>query len=84
MKTADLKQKLQEIGISKNEYNLDGELQDNSIILWKNHHQWQVIMYERGNQNEIGSFSSEDEACEYIYNFFLKSVQSWNEHGLRY
>lgn len=84
MKTTDLKQKLRDLGISESEYNLEGEMQENSIILWRNYHRWQVIMYERGTQNEMGGFSSEDEACEYIYNIFLKSVQSWKEEGLKY
>lgn len=40
----------------------------------KNYNKWEVFYSERGNKNNLTIFYSEEEACEYFYNWLTDSI----------
>ncbi|GAA4274708.1 hypothetical protein U6A24_09075 [Aquimarina gracilis] len=70
--------KLQELGVSEEEYYLHGlygSTNDNdklalSISKGKYNYQYEIYFRERGEKRTIKSFSSENEACDYLLREF--------------
>ena len=63
MNKVELSKQLLFMGISPNKYSLEGSV--------KNYNIWKVLYIdERGNQNELASFKTENDACKFIYNEF--------------
>ncbi len=76
MNKTELKRKLTALDVNYQEYSLDGELISDNIILYNSYHTWDVFyLDERGDRHEEKSFSSEKEACEYIYKLFKESKE---------
>ena len=72
MNKVELSKQLQSMGISPNKYSLEGSVATwDTIVLVKNYNIWKVLYIdERGNQNELASFKTENDACKFIYNEF--------------
>lgn len=77
MNKVELSKQLQSMGISPNKYSLEGSVATwDTIVLVENYNIWNVlyinVLYidERGNQNELASFKTENDACKFIYNEF--------------
>ena len=71
-----LKRKLDEMGVNENDYSLYGSLDWNKIILYENYSNWEVFyLSERGTRDNFHVFHSEEEACQYIFNEFQKSLK---------
>ena len=71
MKRNELKEKLQQLGIPIYLYNLDGiGRTDERLCLEFADNEWHVYYSERGVKTTDKIFTSEDEACEYIYFHF--------------
>jgi hypothetical protein len=69
----ELKLKLVKLNVFTGFYSLDGELLPDRIVLFHNYCIWEVFYFdERGNRDNAKTFSSENEACEYIYKHFKK------------
>lgn len=76
MKIEELEKELNRLKVKKNEYSLNGELKPDAIILFSNYSKWEVFyLDERGGRNDEYFFTSEDEACQYIYDLFLKNIE---------
>lgn len=77
MNKKELTEELARIGIDHRFYSLDGSLEPDRIIMKNYHGIWEVFYFdERGNIHKEKKFSSEDEACRYIYDYFLDSPAS--------
>ena len=75
MKSNELKEKLQQLGIPVYLYNLDGiGRTDERLCLEFSDNKWHVYYSERGVKTTDKIFASEDAACEYIYFHFLSAV----------
>lgn len=74
MTISELRNKLGLLGIDENTYSLDGELNPDSIVLFNSYQEWKVFyLDERGGKHGKRTFSSEQEACDYIYKLFKDS-----------
>jgi hypothetical protein len=72
--TINLKEKLDNLAVNENLYSLNGNLLPDRVILYNSYDKWLVFYFdERGNRDEEQNFNSENEACQYIYNYFRKS-----------
>lgn len=79
MNRAELKTKLDILGINENFYSLDGLSLSDRIVLYHSYNDWNVFHFdERGNRNNEVTFSSE-EACQYIYEVFINQHEVFNK-----
>jgi hypothetical protein len=71
----ELKNALVKEQIDPRYYSLDG-LGDSHyfdrIILEKSMEEWLVYHYERGSKNNLRTFISEDEACNFLFNWIIR------------
>ena len=71
MNRNELKYKLDKLNVFTGFYSLEGDLLPDRIVLFHNYYIWEVFYFdERGNRDNEKVFSSENEACEYIYEHF--------------
>lgn len=81
MNRGELKQKLDELEVNSSFYSLEGELLPDRIVLNQNYDKWEVFYFdERGNRNNEKTFSSEYNACNYIYNHFKEQKEIERRH----
>jgi hypothetical protein len=74
-----LKNKLDKLGINPMYYSLDCGLKTDALILYKNYEVWEIFYIdERGGRHEKGLFNSENEACNYFLNEFVKINKNMN------
>lgn len=78
MNKKELDEKLQQKGISRGSYSLEGNRYGECICLITEGDQYRVIYNSRGEIIEIENFTNEDEACEFIFNEIIKEY-----HGLK-
>lgn len=73
MKKSDLIKLLNNLGVSRSNYSLDGELIPGNMVVYNSYRSW-IVFYldERGNRNEIKEFNTESDALEYLYNSYLE------------
>lgn len=75
MNKVELKSKLDELGVYNGFYSLDGELLPDRLVLFQNYEKWEVFYFdESGNRSKEKMFSSESEACEFIYQYFKNQM----------
>ena len=68
LKSKELKKELEQLGIPAYLYNLDGiGRADERLCLEFSDNEWHVYYSEKGVKTTDKIFTSEDEACEYIY-----------------
>ncbi|HAF34742.1 MAG TPA: hypothetical protein DCS36_04825 [Sphingobacterium sp.] len=83
MNRIELKEKLEFLGINEHFYDLYGNLNSDSVILYQSYNEWQVFyLDERGKRNNIKIFKTEDQACLYILELFRESNRITNKFGL--
>lgn len=71
MNIATLREKLEMLGITPNEYSLNEGLYPDRVILHDDYVKWEVFYFsERGTRHNERIFASEREACEYMYSIF--------------
>jgi len=71
MDKRELKQQLDNLDVYSGYYSLEGELLPDRIVLYHNYSKWEVFYFdERGNRDNEKKFSSEGDACDYIYKHF--------------
>lgn len=62
---------------------MSGDLKSDAIILFHNYAKWEVFyLDERGGRNDERAFVTEEEACLYIYELFVKGKGIAEEFGL--
>lgn len=68
-----LKENLDNLGINPIVYNLDGSISNPGTVLFYNYGKWEIIdVGDKGEQTIIKVFLTEDEACQFILNEFIK------------
>jgi hypothetical protein len=76
MNRDELKYMLEDLDVPTNAYSLEGSLLPDCIILHNNYAKWEVFYFdERGNRNNEEIFFSENDACNYIYEYFKKQKE---------
>lgn len=71
MKKNDLANKLNEKGIRKDSYSLEGGLPNEAYCLNETKDGWEVYHSERGSKSGLKKFNNEDDACKYLYGFLI-------------
>jgi len=73
MNRYELKDELDRLGVHAGFYSLEGNLLPDRIVLYHNYSKWEVFYFdERGNRDNEKVFFSENDACNYIYEYFKK------------
>lgn len=76
MNKLELKQRLDKLEVNPDFYSLEGDLLPDRIVLYQNYHRWEVFYFdEKGNRDNEKVFSSEKEACEYLYDYFKEQKE---------
>ncbi len=76
MNKEELEDQLKELDVFRGFYSLDGELLPDRMVLYHNYNKWEVFYFdERGNRGKEKIFYSEDEACQYLYDYFKKQKE---------
>ena len=76
MNKKELKKKLDELNIYPRFYSLEGTLLPDRMVLYHSYNDWIVFYFdERGNRNQEITFSSEQEACQYLYEHFKRQKE---------
>lgn len=85
MNRSDLKNKLVELNVYPSFYSLDGDLLPDRIVLYQNYAKWEVFYFdERGNRDKEKVFFSENEACEYVYEYFKEQIEIERKYSTGY
>ena len=75
MKIATLKVELDKLGIPGSAYSLNGSIGPDTMVLDNWHGVWSFFYVgERGGQGDKEYFAGEDDACQFLYDYF-KDVQ---------
>lgn len=87
-------EKLTELGVPPGDnaytifvrYGYSGDLFPNSIAMWENYQgKWEVFtMDDRLGRQDKGIFRSEEEACQYIYDFFVDLKEFSKEYHVKW
>lgn len=72
MRMRELKAALDQAGVRERAYDLEGSSKDEVYCLDKVQGSWVVYYRERGIRREERFFSSEDEACQYIFDLLIR------------
>lgn len=72
MDKKQLGERLQQENINEYYYSLDGDLPNEAFCLHENNNHWEVYYSEKGNKSQLKSFESEEDACNYFYNWVMK------------
>jgi hypothetical protein len=72
MNVHDLRERLWAEGIRSDVYRLNGEYENEALILEHSAQDWSVYYAERGIRTGEHRFGTEDEACRYMLQLLLK------------
>ena len=78
MNITELQERLIQENIPKRDYSLDDEFKDDAICLHYNEKGkvWEVYYSERGRKFSLQYFRTEEEACDYFYNWLIKTLKN--------
>ncbi|HBV96365.1 MAG TPA: hypothetical protein DEF36_04925 [Desulfotomaculum sp.] len=76
MKLNELRQRLIREHVLKNAYSLDGGLPNEKYCLGYIGGLWETYYSEMGQKTSLKVFETEDEACNFFYNWLTKSLRS--------
>ena len=75
MNKFELQKNIEEVGIQKNSYSLDGGLQGEEYVLSDNGYGiWSVNYSEKGERIGEKNFFSESEACYYLFQQLISDI----------
>jgi hypothetical protein len=84
MNKKELKNKLDELGIGTNNYELDGDPKPSRYILSHVGSKWQTFAFdEHGNISEKREFDSEDEACQDMLDRLIYLVEWRKKYNIK-
>lgn len=83
MNLTELKEKLTKTGVREDFYSLSGGLPNDVFCINKTSRGWEVYYSERGLKSKIKTFSNEDEACNYFYEFIITDEVVINNLDIR-
>lgn len=74
MNIKELKELLQKENIPENAYSLSGGLQHDTYCIDEIYGTWEIYYTELGQKSNLKVFKSEDEACNYFYNWLKETM----------
>ena len=78
MDVSCLIQKLDEIGVPKRSYTINGDLLPDTCVLNQVYGKWEYFYYdEKGNQNDYRTFENESDACIYMLGILENEMKFW-------
>jgi hypothetical protein len=73
MKATELKRRLAAEGFRKDVYGIDGSLPSyEGLILERTETGWKIDHFERGMRRELEAFSTEEQACQRMYELLIE------------
>ena len=76
MNVEELKKNLEELGIPKRRYSINGDIASDIYILQEVHTYWESFYIdERGGENDHHRFDNEYDACEYFLEILKKEKE---------
>lgn len=78
MTRQELERRLEQLGIEKSAYSLEGISGPEMYVLRREDHQWAVFYSERNYRQKLRYFSSESDACEYMLDLIMPGHQMGN------
>lgn len=75
MTKQELIQRLNQENIPPLSYSLDDGLPNDKYCLGETYNGWEVYYSERGIKYDVKTFSSEEEACDYLYECLKKMMK---------
>lgn len=76
MNIANLVKKLDEIGVPKRYYSINGDLLPDAYILNNIYGKWEYFYYdEKGNRNDYKSFDTENGACMHMLSVLTNEMK---------
>lgn len=66
MNKIELREALISLGVPSRIYSLNGSQIDERVCLYQTAEEWRVSFFERGQERQLGSFSNESAACEFM------------------
>lgn len=79
----ELKQRLMKENVPHIYYGINGIFFDNVFVLNKNNERWETYWTEKGNKYQLKVFDTEEEACEYYYNWLMEIIKQEEERQKR-
>lgn len=76
MNRAELVKQLDEFGVNRAAYSLDGGLPNECYTLESRATEWAVYYSERGRRNMEHVFSTEAQACQFLFDWIAQSPAS--------
>jgi hypothetical protein len=76
MNRAELVMQLDELGVNRDAYCLDGGLPNECYTLEPRATEWAVYYSERGRRSMEQVFSTEAQACQFLFNWIAQSPAS--------
>lgn len=78
MNVSCLIQKLNEIGVPKQFYTINGDLSPDTYVLNQVYGKWECFYYdEKGNYNEYRTFENENDACIHMFGVLENEMKFW-------
>ena len=75
MNKQQLQERLIKENIPKKYYSFTNELPDDAFCLRYNGHVWEVYFGERGEKSDLQYFRTEEEACDYFYQWLIEDLK---------
>jgi len=76
MNIRGLQTKLNELGIPQRDYSINGDVAPDTYVLNKVYTNWECFYVdERGGQNILKEFDTENEACVFFYNLLKNEMK---------
>lgn len=75
MNKKQLEQKLKQENVNEYYYCLEGGLPNEAFCLNNNGEFWEAYYSEKGNKSQLKVFESEEESCDYFYNWLMKMLK---------
>lgn len=72
----ELQQKLVSEGIRTDIYSLNGGFPNEVFCLGEGNGKWEIYYSERGSKSGLKIFDKEEEACQYFYDWLIKTLKS--------
>ena len=71
-------QKLDEMGVPKRFYTINGDLSSDTCVLNHVYGKWEYFYFdEKGNQNDYKIFENENDACMYLLGILENEMKFW-------
>ena len=74
MNLKELKEKLQKIGVKESQYSINEGLKETALVVENLGGVWKVFYFERGQEELVGIFKSEEDAFEGLLNSFKEEL----------